>query len=331
MKLLAFRFLYLIELVAAATLTAEKLPIRVYTTADGLPHNTVMRVVRDSSGFLWFCTLRGLARFDGYTFQSYGLEQGLRGIVTDLLETHAQEYWVATLSGLYRFHPAQSRRDQKQASTANTGSAAQPMFELYRLSSGGTVQGVNTLHEDRRGTIWAATNVGLYQLVPRDGRWTAHLIDLAVPGKTANTIRVLELLEDRDGAMWVSLPRAGLRRLRPDGRIDSYTTTGLPAGPSTTSSFEGIVTTMLEDRERRVWIGSDRGLSLLLRRSGTTQLDWVGTYTSKDGLPHDHVSGLLEAADGNLWIGTSAGLSQYCASSSCGKKSFRSYVTAPLG
>src|SRR5579871_933218 len=89
-----------------ATLTAasgEKLPIRAYTTADGLPHNTVMRIVRDSHGFLWFCTLRGLARFDGYTFQGYGVEQGLRGAVRDLLETRSGEYWIATQDGLYRF------------------------------------------------------------------------------------------------------------------------------------------------------------------------------------------------------------------------------------
>ena len=45
----------------STTLRGERLPIRAYTMADGLPHNTVMRVVTDSRGFLWFCTLGGLA------------------------------------------------------------------------------------------------------------------------------------------------------------------------------------------------------------------------------------------------------------------------------
>ena len=90
----------------ASSARGEKIPIRTYTTADGLPHNTVMRIVRDSHGFLWFCTLGGLARFDGYTFQRYDAEQGLRGTVTDLLETRSGEYWVATLNGLYQFHPS---------------------------------------------------------------------------------------------------------------------------------------------------------------------------------------------------------------------------------
>src|SRR5215471_10007191 len=80
-------------LLLAVTLEAKRLPIKAYTTADGLPHNTVMRIVRDSHGFLWFCTLGGSARFDGYTFQCYDAEQGLRGTVTDLLETRSGEYW----------------------------------------------------------------------------------------------------------------------------------------------------------------------------------------------------------------------------------------------
>src|SRR6516162_11921192 len=113
MSRLTFRFLCLMAVVPAAV-SGEKLPIRAYTTADGLPHNTVMRIVRDSRGFLWFCTLGGLARYDGYTFINYGVERGLRGSVTDFLETRRGDYWVATLSGLYRFNPHPSGANSKE-------------------------------------------------------------------------------------------------------------------------------------------------------------------------------------------------------------------------
>ncbi len=43
------------------TARAERLPIKTYTTADGLAHNAVNRIVRDSRGFLWFCTFEGLS------------------------------------------------------------------------------------------------------------------------------------------------------------------------------------------------------------------------------------------------------------------------------
>src|SRR6188768_3207049 len=81
--------LTLLVLSTSLTLRAERLPIRAYTTADGLPHNSVMRIVADSRGFLWFCTMGGLARFAGDTCVSFATEEGLPADrVNDLLETH---------------------------------------------------------------------------------------------------------------------------------------------------------------------------------------------------------------------------------------------------
>ena len=64
-------------LIAGATVRTERLPIKVYATADGLAHNEVNRIVKDSRGFLWFCTAEGLSRFDGYAFANFGTDQGL--------------------------------------------------------------------------------------------------------------------------------------------------------------------------------------------------------------------------------------------------------------
>src|SRR5262252_11212510 len=79
--------LALLHCVSAFT-AAEQLPIRTYTTDDGLGSTFIIRIVPDSKGFLWFCTRDGLSRFDGYTFVNFGSEQGLpEGRVNDLLET----------------------------------------------------------------------------------------------------------------------------------------------------------------------------------------------------------------------------------------------------
>ena len=85
---------------------AERLPIKSYTIADGLARDEITRIVRDSRGFLWFCTPDGLSRFDGYRFINYGTDQGLPGrAVNDLLETRSGVYWIATSGGLARFNP----------------------------------------------------------------------------------------------------------------------------------------------------------------------------------------------------------------------------------
>jgi ligand-binding sensor domain-containing protein len=93
--------------------SAERLPIKNYTTADGLAHNIVNRIRRDSRGFLWLCTQEGLSRFDGYSFTNYGTGQGLpHPNVSDILETRAGDYWVATNGGLVRFNPKGTPADR---------------------------------------------------------------------------------------------------------------------------------------------------------------------------------------------------------------------------
>lgn len=51
-----------------------------YTTADGLPSNTVYKVVKDERGFLWLATSNGICRFDGHRFETFSL----KGLVNDV-------------------------------------------------------------------------------------------------------------------------------------------------------------------------------------------------------------------------------------------------------
>jgi len=112
---------------------AERLPLKAYTVADGLPNNIVNKIVRDSRGFLWFCTAEGLSRFDGYSFTNYGVDQGLpHRTVNDFLETRGGELWVGTDGGLVLFDP----RGEP------TSRAAPQVFRLF---------------EDSGGAIWVST------------------------------------------------------------------------------------------------------------------------------------------------------------------------------
>ena len=89
-------FLLLFCAINFSTLQAEKLPVKTYTTADGLGRDQINRIVQDSHGFLWFCTAEGLSRFDGYRFTNYTTINGLaNNAVTDLLEAHDGTYLIA--------------------------------------------------------------------------------------------------------------------------------------------------------------------------------------------------------------------------------------------
>src|SRR6185369_17850506 len=109
MRLTALRVVGLVGVIGlglAAPSRAERPPLKAYTTADGLAHDSVNKIVRDSHGFLWFCTAEGLSRFDGYKFKNYTQEEGLpHRNINDFLETKDGTYLVATNSGLAVFNP----------------------------------------------------------------------------------------------------------------------------------------------------------------------------------------------------------------------------------
>src|SRR5262249_54630946 len=100
---------------------AEVLPVKTYTSADGLLRDSALCIVQDSRGFLWFCTADGLSRFDGYGFTNYTTDDGLpHRVVNAFLESRNGVFWVGTNGGLARFNP----RGKRAATIRTTDPAA---------------------------------------------------------------------------------------------------------------------------------------------------------------------------------------------------------------
>jgi signal transduction histidine kinase/ligand-binding sensor domain-containing protein len=265
---------------ASVTARAERLPVRVYSTADGLPSNQINCVKRDSHGFLWFCTVEGLSRFDGYTFTNYGVDQGLPGrVVTDFLETRSGEYWVATLRGLARFNP-------KPGPKAT-------MFTVYRPGETQLAQQVNALVEDRQGAIWVGTNAGAFRLLRSGGQWALGRPEFKLPVSEAAE----GLLEDHEGRLWIAFYNgrdAKLYRGTLNGQGDVFQPKFLRGNR---------ILAMLQDREGRIWLGTYHGLALLVAdpQAGGQLIERL--YGKREGLRTDEVRHLFQSSDGRLWVG----------------------------
>jgi len=64
-------FVVIFSISALNTTKSQTYNIQNYITREGISHNEVRSVARDSSGFLWIATWDGLNRFDGYSFRNY--------------------------------------------------------------------------------------------------------------------------------------------------------------------------------------------------------------------------------------------------------------------
>ncbi len=282
---------------------SERLPLKAYTTADGLAHSGVNKIVRDSRGFLWFCTNEGLARFDGYTFTNFGTNEGLpHPTVNDIVETPEGDYWVATNGGLCKFNPRGIPTSKFIVGhNEAAGAARQPMFSVIvpqdedRFS-----RSVNTLLQDRAGTLWCGTLKGLYRLAQAGERVQLLPVDIGLPTAYAEQKFINALEEDRHGTLWIGAP-SGLYRRLPDGSAARYDKSdGLP---------DEFILCLLEDRRGNLWVGTPHGGLFRLAPTAEPRRPVITrAYADKNDLSTRWVFALYESTDGKLWVGTNAGL-----------------------
>src|SRR5208283_4501247 len=204
------RVLELGLLAACLPVHSTQLPLRRYTTADGLANNTVLSIAPDSRGFLWFGTAEGLSRFDGFGFTNRTQNAGLpHGAIEQILIGRHGDYWLATNEGLIRFRPdlpPSSERTVVVRSDGKPGAAA-----------------ISVLLEARGGTLWCGTDAGLYTVENPAGR-EPRLAEarIGLPGVSGGDSEVTALAEDAEGGIWIGTNNNILYRRLPDQTIARY-------------------------------------------------------------------------------------------------------------
>ncbi len=255
---------------------AEQLPIKTYTTADGLVNNRISRIVRDSRGYLWFCTEDGLSCFDGYTFTNYTTQDGLPdSYVDDLLERRDGTYWIATAKGLCRFNPTGSPVPMSQRSRQNV----QPLFEVYRPDAEDSAAIVKVLCEDHSGTLWCGTRHGVYRVEETNDRVELRYVDFGIARDERGGQYIRGIVEDRQGVLWVS-SRSGLYRRFPNGRCEAFTTAnGLGSND---------LGRLMVNPDGEIWVPS-QGFALRIATDVDANQSIVAErYGTSDGLPCGH-------------------------------------------
>jgi len=280
--------------------SAERLPINVYTTTDGLASHVVTRIVTDSHGILWLCTREGLSRFDGYEFSSFNLRDGLpSATVNDVLEARDGRYWVATTRGLVWFRPFDI-------------APREPLFHSVLPSQPQASLNVTSLLQDAEGTLWVGTEDGIALLATTAAQGD-RLIELEPRG-----VEITRLHSDTRSSLWIGT-NAGLYRRTKDGELVRFSVRdGLP---------EDFVQSLLTDADGSVWVGTRlAGLVRIVEEHG--RLHVIEAYRRGDGgFPSDWIGDLMRSTDGRIWVGTPGGLVA-CVPAKQGSCQARTYTAA---
>lgn len=288
---------------------AERPPLKIYSASEGLANESVNKIVRDSRGFLWFCTGEGLSRFDGYRFKNYTQEQGLpHRNVNDFLETREGTYLVATSVGISVFNPdGRAYRWNILEAKLEQTSDEPPLFRTFIPQPGTVRQSTTflTLTQDRHGTIWAGTSNGLFQVTKVGDRWEVHEFELE--DWKGKEFGYAGLLPDSTGGIFIA-STAGIYHVSQNGNSKRL--------------HKNAAASIFQDRDGKLWVDSELGLTVFSFENDSLKLE--KTFSQKDGLPpHAIHFCTTQTSDGRIFVGFEYGLAQFMTQAKEGEPRFR--------
>lgn len=309
------RFLAAWGIVQALGAGAERLPLKVFDSSQGLAGDAVRALLRDSRGFLWIGTSSGLSRFDGQRFRNYDTGDGLPSPrVTGIAESPDGTIWVTTELGLARL--------DARADAASGPFAIEPL-PLPRVA-------VNCVTVDAEGIVW----VGGVLPVRLDPRATgaARSRVLEMPVKNADT---QDFALGAEGRLWIATGQ-GLVLRRRDGTLRVFEL----GSPNVGAGAVAV------DGAGRLWVGGPGGLYVAAETTlaeedatATPPADrrslhqrsrpprWPGElpgelperpgeilfYTAGSGLAGDFIYSIHASGEGgrSVWIGSRTGVTGF--------------------
>ncbi len=283
-RLLASLLLLVLSAAALASTPRPTLRFEHLSVGDGMAQESVLAVVQDRDGFMWFGTQSGLSRFDGYRVINYRAVPGKPRALSNNwvrvlhLDRHGR-LWLGTDGGLNLFDPI------TQSFTQFTPE------ETSRRGNGN--RHINAIVGDGEDGLWIGTNDGLQHfdtVLRRFTTWHHARGD----ERSLSDDNVNALAMDAAGRLWIGTG-GGLDSLGPKReRIEHH---GSNLGPR-----QNPVHALMVDGEQRLWVGRLGGLER--RELRGTRAGAVRRFGPADGIGPWWITALYRDAAGEIWVGT---------------------------
>lgn len=297
---------------------AQQFPFHGYGQLDGLGNLTVTCLVQDRAGYLWACTENGMYRYDGREFQRFGESDGLTDTaIHNALVDQAGRLWAGTAHDLYlydgdRFNPIRpqgralsvgygfriaspapnrilviDRESLLELSTRADGHSwdSRTYFEPPQLQSAPALTRLSSLYLDSNGGIWLGCGGQICHVSNHQPkRWSAAN---GVPDD-----QWLSWTLDAHGNLWV---RGLNHALVLEHGADRFTD---QSPPNARITSDILFIPLMADAQGSILTRTAHGIARW--RDGQWQ-----ELTMDNGLPTAHVSAVLSAREGAMWLGTS--------------------------
>jgi signal transduction histidine kinase/ligand-binding sensor domain-containing protein/DNA-binding response OmpR family regulator len=295
-----------------------------------LSNNSIAALWLDRGGVLWVGTKKGLNKFNTYLNDFNGVSTSTfdptRSIITGIQPCTQGGYWISTSGGaLFQYRNGKFERFKFANTLGDKFANIQSMFRdsRGRIWIGTTGSGVycfpddaipkdgvirNFLHfddpadrkyvmsfaEDKSGNIWIGTwGHGLHRVSLQN---ELKFIDVDLVGKP-----IVAMLVDHLGILWIGTRGNGLFSMDPISKSESALN-HFQNGNQQGSLTDHFINSLYEDDKGQLWIGTENGLQVFDRQSGTFR------HVPVLGIENNVVVSFLQDAQGRFWIASWDGL-----------------------
>jgi ligand-binding sensor domain-containing protein len=261
---------------------------------NGLSHNQVNAILKDSKGFMWIGTLSGLNRYDGYKFKVYKhIEGDTTSLNDDFIVTIAEgpdnKLWIETRNGYNIYDPATERFSHD--------------IGQYLRSLNIPAKGITAVKKDGFGNFWFLNaNTGIYKYQASTKK-TTHISYKAGISTSIYSNTVADLTSDSKGNIWLVYNKGILERIDPvHYRVNYRKQLGtLPVGLNT--GYRVFI-----DKQDDIWAFVPTYSSGVYYLNANLSLfKHIDKGSGPDGLNTNVVSNLIQDDKGRIWIATDHG------------------------
>ena len=215
---------------------------------NGPISNYITTLFREKNGVIWATTYSNAVTkitYNGNLDLSFeNLQEIIRdkkgNAVKSMMKDSKGNIWISTFEGIGIYNSVTGKILAIRASGNNP----------YSLKE----NGVNTVFEDRSGTIWIGHGtVGISKIKSNKG---FHVLTRdSDQQETLAGNNVMAIHTDKDGTLWANIVDGGIHKIDFHGNYDTYPSIKKYPVPSR------IINAITSDHQGRVWIGSDSYLA----------------------------------------------------------------------
>ena len=280
---------------------------------EGLSDSYVSCIEQDHLGYMWFTTLNGADKFDGYKFTSYSLTAfGLNfNSFSYVKEDAGGNLWLkSALDGVYIYDR------QHDMLRSDFGDAIEGLGVR-------TVDVVN-LFVDQKKNLWLDTEGGLFMRNYEESRTETFFH--AAKTRSVASDGVSSYVSLANGELWQVQPQEKLISdeknksffqdqlyIDHSGKLWKYgiglhfydpATGQWSSVPENEITQNGIITNIIDDGNGSFWISSSENGLLRMNYDFTEQENIHHNRINEFSLPSDHIPSMFLSEDKTLWVGT---------------------------